>query len=146
MSSCAAVIAGLTLVTPPASEPVTLVQAKAWLKRGDSAEDDTLGVLLKAARQQVEADTGLALLTQTVDVAVDVLPDSQRFLRLPVGPLQAIVSVTTYDRSSVSAVWDPSNYFVDTYSLPPRLCLRCGDGRHRPELRGRIDARRRKDV
>jgi uncharacterized phiE125 gp8 family phage protein len=62
------------LVTPPVEEPLTIAQAKqaAGLDWSDGdPRDAQMQALIAAARQQVEADTTLALLTQTRDVFYD---------------------------------------------------------------------------
>ena len=51
----------LTVITPPAEEPLTLAAAKDFLRLGTNAEDALVGELIKAGRAQVEASTGLAL-------------------------------------------------------------------------------------
>lgn len=118
------IFGGLKLVSGPSSEPVTLALARTWLKRGDTAEDTTIGALISAARGAVEADTGHYFGTQIVDLALNAFPDG-RAVSLPVTPLQAVVSVTTYDEGDV-AIEDTTltDYVVDTYGSPPRLCLK----------------------
>ena len=56
---------GLKLKTPPACEPVSLKEAKAYL-RVDSTNDETsIQNLVKASRQVVEAHIGRCLIEQT---------------------------------------------------------------------------------
>ena len=50
----------LKLITAPATEPVTLAEAKVHLRCGDD-EDALLGVLIQAAREQAEHQLGRAL-------------------------------------------------------------------------------------
>jgi uncharacterized phiE125 gp8 family phage protein len=54
-----------TLVAP-ATEPVTLVAARAFLRIGTDGDDGVLTSLLIAAREALEARTGRALVTRTV--------------------------------------------------------------------------------
>src|SRR5215213_5238149 len=53
-----------------AVEPVSLAQAKLWLRVDHDAEDDLIAALVSAARDYVEAQTGLALAPQTWCLAV----------------------------------------------------------------------------
>jgi hypothetical protein len=63
------------LVIPPAVEPITLAQAKLYANldwpTGDP-RDALMNGFISAARQKVEQDTGLALLTQTRNVTITV--------------------------------------------------------------------------
>lgn len=121
------VFAGLKQVTGPSVEPVTVALARTWLKRGDTHEDTTIGALITAARQQVELDSGLHLPTQTWDYAIDAFPANRAPLVLPVAPLQAVLSLTSYDDAD-AATEDVvlSAYYVDLFSAWPRLCLDAG--------------------
>ena len=51
----------LTLVSPPAAEPVTLAEAKSHLKLDTSDEDTLIASLITAARARAEWHTGRAL-------------------------------------------------------------------------------------
>ena len=55
----------LQLVTPPANEPVTLTQAKNWLKVDVNDDDSTITSLISAARQFFELYTQRQLCTAT---------------------------------------------------------------------------------
>jgi len=71
------------LVTAPAFEPVSLADAKAQC-RVDVADDDALiSGLVTAARQYVESETGMALITQTWDVFADEFRHSMRLFPCP---------------------------------------------------------------
>lgn len=120
--------AGLTLVTAPVAEPVTLGLAKDWLRRGrdDTSEDSTIGAEITAARQQVEDDTGRHLPTQIWNLAINAFPCGREPLPLLVTPLQAVLSVKLYDLNDVETTWASSNYYVDTFGTPGRLCVNSG--------------------
>ena len=132
----------LTLVTPPASEPVTLAEAKAWARIDTADDDGLLAGLIAAARQAAEEYLRRSLVTQTWRLTVDgeaggrgewtpgvydlpvnhfdaALPDA---IDLPRGPVQSITAVTTYDAANAAAVFAPAGYRCD----PARLLLNPG--------------------
>lgn len=88
----------LTLVTPPAIEPVSVQEARAALALPSSVPDTTISAALIAARQSIEGPNGYlcrALITQTWDLTLDCAPAVSVVLPLP--PAQSVVSVDTWD-------------------------------------------------
>jgi len=84
------------LLAGPATEPLSLGEAKAFLKVEDAAEDGLIATLIAAARLHVEGTTGRAAVAQTWRLVLDAWPlDGE--VRLPVGPVQSLVAVTGYD-------------------------------------------------
>ena len=84
------------LLAGPAGEPVSLAEAKAFLKVDDNAEDGLITTLIGAARLHVEGVTGQALLAQSWRVVLDAWP-ADRQVRLPVIPFMAVTEITAYD-------------------------------------------------
>jgi hypothetical protein len=124
----------LTLVTGPASEPVTLAEAKAWARIDDDADDSVVTHLITAARMAAEEYLRRSLLSQSYRLTIDLTGDAlgnflgdgvydlpvtalyggmPRVIELPKGPVQSITSVTTYDLSDTSSIFSSSNYHVD---------------------------------
>ena len=64
----------LTLLTPPGAEPVSLGQAKAWLRVSHADEDELITDLLRASRERVEAFTGRALIQRQYRESLDDWP------------------------------------------------------------------------
>lgn len=84
------------LLAGPAEEPVSLAEAKAFLKVDDAAEDGLIATLIGAARLHVEGVTGKALLAQSWRVVLDDWPESG-VVKLPVSPLRSVTAITATD-------------------------------------------------
>lgn len=81
----------LTVTTPPTAEPVSLAEAKAHLRVTIEAEDDLIAALVTAARQRIEAELGLALISTGFRESFDCAPDGP--IRLSRAPLIAVAEV-----------------------------------------------------
>jgi phage conserved hypothetical protein, phiE125 gp8 family len=103
----------LCLITPPAAEPVTLAEAKLYLKLDSADEDGLVQSLITAARARAEWHTGRAFLTQSWVLRLDALPPSA-VVDLPLPPLQAVSSVAVTGRDGIRTVLDPGRYRVDS--------------------------------
>lgn len=84
------------LLAGPATEPVSLAEAKAFLKIDDGAEDGLVTTLIGAARLHVEAVTGKALIAQSWRKVLDRWPD-EGIVALPVAPVRALTAITATD-------------------------------------------------
>lgn len=105
-------------LTPPAQEPVSLAEAKAFLRLDQSAEDDLLGTLITAARLMVEAASGRLLVDQAWRIVIDHWPDGGE-IRLPLSPVSAITAARVYDVLGVAQPVAPEALQLDTLSDPP---------------------------
>jgi uncharacterized phiE125 gp8 family phage protein len=113
--------AGLVLITPPASEPVTLTQAKAHL-RVDITDDDTkITDLIVSARTHIEGLANLALLTQTWDQVMDDFPYPNYPIELDRWPVQSITSLSYVNAAGGTTVWPSTNYIANLANVPPRV-------------------------
>lgn len=104
----------------PEAEPVTLADARLNLRIEHDSEDALLEGLIRAAREEVEAACGLALIDQSWRLVLDRMPRSSRVL-LRRHPVREILSVTVYDRDGAAAVIDPAQYQLDAHARPARL-------------------------
>jgi uncharacterized phiE125 gp8 family phage protein len=111
------------LVTAPASEPVSLAEAKAQLRVVHTDDDQLIAALITAARRVVEARTGLCLIAQAWLCLRDAWPEDG-VIDLPVAPLLAVEEIGVYGEDDTKAVIDPAHYVVDAASRPPRVMLR----------------------
>jgi len=109
---------GLSLLTAPATEPLTTAEAKAHLRVQHADEDTLIDGLVKAARQLVEDRTGRQLVTATWDVTFDRFPCGRERLKLPKFPTQSVTSVTYKDTNGDPQTWPTADYRVDTKREP----------------------------
>jgi len=134
----------LELKTPPATEPLTVDEAKSYLKVTDTAEDAWVAGAIQAVRERCEAFCRRALITQTWVWWLDAFPRAcvsdflsgvyelpvthfdapGRELNIPRPPLQSVTHLKTYGADDSAAVFDSAKYLVDTASEPGRIVLR----------------------
>jgi uncharacterized phiE125 gp8 family phage protein len=98
----------LTLLSPPASEPVTLSEFKEHLRVTEADEDALIAGVLVAAVRAVEARAGLALLLQQWRLTLDAVPDETVFL--PIAPAASVDAVTVTDAAGVPQAVDAAAY------------------------------------
>lgn len=122
------------LLTPPMGEPLSLADAKAFLRIEHDAEDDLIAALIAAARTQIEAQTRRALMTQTWRLTRDVWPASGTLPVLPV-PLRAVTAIGVYDSAGMLQMLNVADFDIDTASAPARLAF----ARGAPPTPGRIN-------
>jgi uncharacterized phiE125 gp8 family phage protein len=115
----------LTLITGPATEPVTLAEAKDHCRIAIADDDGLLAGYILAARNHLEQITGRAFLTQTLDASFDddwpwILDlDTRRHCRLielMKAPVQSVSAITYVDSAGVTQTLASNQYVVDTSS------------------------------
>lgn len=133
-------MSGLVQTVAPAVEPITLAEAKAWLRIDGTEEDALILGLIAAARSYVETFTGRGLITQQWEVSLDAFPSSDRYVRgrlsesktasipgreiiLPRAPLASVESVKYYDTAGTLQTFSSGSYFSDTRAQPGRVVL-----------------------
>jgi uncharacterized phiE125 gp8 family phage protein len=101
----------------PVEEPITTDELleRARLTGSDAESPTLLQDYIAAARNQVEQDTGCALLTQTIAVGFDQLPQY-----LPWPPVQTAAATWT-GADGTPVVIDPTTYSIDVLSFPARI-------------------------
>ena len=135
---------GHSLVTPPATEPVSVSELKAELKHpGGTDEDASLAMYIAAAREYCEEITGLALITQKWLLTLDRWPADREpwwdgvkqgaMGALAASGRAAQVLLPRYPLASVdqvevdgSAIAVPDTFIADTQQRPGRLVLKFG--------------------
>lgn len=140
--------AGLLIVTPPATEPISTADAKAFLRVDHADEDTLIDALVTTARRFVENYTGRALITQTWAQWLDRFPDhgkhtqwwdgtregpvsmlnppDARRLSLFRAPVVSLTSIKTYAPDDTEATFDAASYILDDSQEIPQVVLRDG--------------------
>jgi len=105
----------LRLITAPSSEPVTLTEAKLYLRVDHNAEDTLITSLIKAAREKGENLSRRAFITQTWEQTEDKFPVT-RILDILRPPLISVVFVKYKD--SDNAEQNFTDYVINTNMEP----------------------------
>lgn len=109
------------LVTPPASLPVTVDEAKLHLRVDGDEENTLIEGLIAAAVSHLDGWTGIlgrALVEQTWRQDFDSFGCS---MRLALGPVSEIVSITWRNEAGQVATVASSNYALVTDGIGPRV-------------------------
>ena len=110
----------LTMLTEPVNEPVSLVEAKAYLRVDNTDEDTLIGTLITAARQWVESYLDRALILRQLVLRFDTFPVE---IELPQPPLSSAgtttaISLTYTLETGTTATLSSSEYRIDRTSTP----------------------------
>jgi uncharacterized phiE125 gp8 family phage protein len=105
------------LLTPPAIEPITLAEAKLYLRVDEGDDDDLIAALIAAARTQVETRTRRALITQQWRYVRDAWPGDGRWI-LTLAPLRQVVAARVYDAAGIPHAVDTQAFVPDIASAP----------------------------
>lgn len=100
----------LKLIQAPETEPLTLAEVKAHLRCGDD-EDALLAVLIQAAREFAEHQTGRALITQTWEQVLDAFPPVELSLGKP--PVASVSSIVYVNEAGDDTTLPDTAYSVD---------------------------------
>jgi hypothetical protein len=142
---------GLTQTSPPAAEPLSTAEGKAWLRLSPSfTDDDTLvDDLIADAREYVERVSGRQLVTASYTLTLDGFPGGINpsgdpagrggpppawfrwdracigpwSVYIPKPPLQSVTAVTYYDLAGNLQTLAPAVYDVDPSKDPGVLSL-----------------------
>lgn len=110
----------IKLVTPSTAEPVTLEDAKLWLRldEHESAEDPLIESLITKARQRWEEVKQRSALVQTFDCYPDEALTDGCPVVIPKAPLVSVTSIRGFQSSEATdtggTAMSTSGYYVDT--------------------------------
>jgi uncharacterized phiE125 gp8 family phage protein len=117
----------IAIVTPPASEPISLAEAKLFLRIDQTVEDSLIATLISAAREAVEAGCGRALITRRVRESLDIWRrDAVGGAVLGIGPVTNIVAVRLIADNGAQSVIEEDRYRFEGSGDRPRLIFESG--------------------
>lgn len=136
----------MKLITAPTESPVTVAEAKDYLRIDNNLEDTRIQVMIDAATRYLEGYTGLKFVTQTWDVFLDTWPmrstddwwdgvkegpismltSMQRDIILPIGPAQSLTQFETYADDGIAVQETIANYIFDDVGSRARVGLKIG--------------------
>lgn len=96
----------------PSVEPLSLTEAKTWLRVSGSAEDSLIEALIQTARDQVEEYTCRTLVNRTCTLKLEDEEVQEADIWLPYGPVSAITSVTSYTTDDVGTAESADDYYL----------------------------------
>jgi len=119
---------GLSLVTAPTGEHLTLVEARDHLKVETSEDDGLIAGYILAAREAAENYTRRKFYTQTWDFTIDGTWPTEKVngyarprIILPLPPVQSVSSITYYDTSGVQQTLAADQYRVSLKEYAGRI-------------------------
>lgn len=101
----------LELLTPPATEPVTLAEVKTRLRIDDATDDAGVTRLIASATKHAESITRRAFVTQSWALTLDAFPCGS--ISLPLPPLQSVEEISYIDSTGATVVLPSTEYLVD---------------------------------
>lgn len=109
----------IKIITPVATEPVTLAELQAHLRlyvvAGVSTDDAMIQAQLSAAREYAEHYTGRALAPQTLELALDAFPAGA--IDLPGVPVTSITSIKYIDVAGAEQTLAVGTYSLNDYGI-----------------------------
>jgi len=107
-------------LAPPLAEPVTLAEARRFLRLDQNDEDDLLTTLITAARLMIEAASGRCLIEQRWRIVLDRWPAGGE-IRLPLSPVSRIEDARVYDMLGAPQPVATAALALDGMSDPPLI-------------------------
>lgn len=99
-------------LTAPAVEPLSVADAKTFLRVEHGDDDAIIAALVAAARHHVEALTRSGLITQTWRLVLDRWPGNGR-VTPRLNPLRALAAARIYNESGVTSAIDVAGFVID---------------------------------
>jgi len=115
---------GLSIVTQPASEPLSVSEAKSHMRVDISNDDTIIGEYISAARVYSEGMTRRAFVAQTWDYTLDRFPS---VIKLPMQPVTSVSYVQYVDTAGATQTFtegtSPDVAKYDVFTDGPRTTI-----------------------
>lgn len=137
-------MAGLEVVTAPDTLPVSLSEAKAFLRIDISTDDTLITTLIESAKDYAEEYMGRTLINTTYKLSLDGFIEDQvpikegiytapylsfykQYIPLARPPLASVTHIKTFDDDNTETTFASSKYHVDKARNPGRIVLKDGE-------------------
>lgn len=110
------------LMNGPAIEPVTLAEAKNWLRIDQTEDDALIQTLITSARLVVEANARVMMIAQTWRLVMDSWPSSPA-IAMQLKPLISFDAVRVKDSAGNPQIVPPQTYLEDKTPNKARICF-----------------------
>lgn len=100
------------LIAHPTSEPLSLAEAKGFLRIEHDDDDTVIETMIIAARTHIETLTRCAMIAQTWRFIRDSWPDEGR-IALRRGPLLSIEDVRIFNSEGIASSLDSESFVID---------------------------------
>jgi uncharacterized phiE125 gp8 family phage protein len=110
----------LILIGEPEEEPLSLADAKLFLRIDHTADDALIADLIRAARKHVETVTGKRLVTQAWRLVLDQWPEGG-VLKLPLAPVSAVEAARLRAPDGAETAVDTAAWLLDTSTSRLRM-------------------------
>ena len=102
----------IKILVEPDNEPVTLAEAKVWMRVDQSIEDSLINGLIRTARMHIEAIIGRAMITQTIQ-QTSTAQTNTGIIDLLIAPVQSVLIVAKINADGSENILAVSDYQVD---------------------------------
>lgn len=144
-------MSGLKIVTGPAVEPISRVEARNHLRLDEDVDDSQVRIYIQAAVNWAENYTGRSFINRTLKMYLDGArevdsnlwegvrtgpsnPNYVNYLELGATPVSSVTVIKYFADDDTETTWAASNYYVDNISEPAKIVLRSG-GTYPTDLR-----------
>jgi uncharacterized phiE125 gp8 family phage protein len=134
------------IVTAPSITPVSVAEAKEYLRIDNALEDTRIGLMIETATSRLENETSLKFIDQVWDIFTDHFPYANRQpwwdgvrdtsikeilgqgknITLPLGKAKELIHFSTFADDNVELFDNISNYTLDAVGFKARVGLKLG--------------------